>query len=154
MVGMKKSNWEKKKIEETWKDGKKFWTMIAELQGKTKKRDEDTYVFLEEGIKTEILTCTKEYIGAWKEAVYQKYERTDFSFWYGNDTTEGSKTRMERELQVGNSGIMETPIISEKEFVEVIKRMKNGKASGIDGVPAELMKFIIKNDKIRTFLLK
>ena len=28
MAGEKKSSWEKKKIEETWKDGKKFWVMI------------------------------------------------------------------------------------------------------------------------------
>ena len=32
--------------------------------------------------------------------------------------------------------------------------MKNGKASGVDGVPAELMKYIIKNGEIRTYLLK
>ena len=38
MMGIAKSNWEEKKIEETWRDGKKFWVMIAELLGKTKKK--------------------------------------------------------------------------------------------------------------------
>ena len=100
------------------------------------------------------MTYTKEYIGAWKRSVYQKYERIDFSFWYGDETTEGCKAKMERDLLAGNSGIMETPIISVKELTEVIKNMKNGKASGIDGIPAELMKHIIKNEKIRTYLVK
>ena len=49
---------------------------------------------------------------------------------------------------------METPIISEKEFVDTINDMKNGKASGIDNIPAELMKALIKNSEIKTYLLK
>merc|ERR1712055_1041743 len=61
---------------------------------------------------------------------------------------------MERELLSGDSEIMGTPVILEKDFVEVIRNMKNGKASGIDGVPAELMKHIIKNEKIRPYLVK
>ena len=36
MAGEKKSSWEKKKIEETWKDCKLFWGMIRELLGKKK----------------------------------------------------------------------------------------------------------------------
>ena len=61
---------------------------------------------------------------------------------------------MERELLEESSGIMETPTITEKDFVEVIKNMKNGKAAGTDGVPAELMKHLIKNENIRNFLVK
>ena len=30
MAGEKKSTWEKKKVEEIWKDGKKFWAMIID----------------------------------------------------------------------------------------------------------------------------
>ena len=85
MLGNKKSSWEEKKIEETWKDGKKFWTMV-ELLGKTKEKDEETFVFTEEGNKKEIMTYTKEYTEEWKKSVYQKTERIDFSFWYGNNT--------------------------------------------------------------------
>jgi len=33
--------------------------MIEELLGKTKKREEDTFVFTEEGSKKEIITYTK-----------------------------------------------------------------------------------------------
>merc|ERR1712055_575794 len=66
MTGIKKSNWEEKKIEETWKDGKKFWKMIGELLGKTKKREDETYVYTEEGCKKEIMTYIKEYTEGWK----------------------------------------------------------------------------------------
>ena len=49
---------------------------------------------------------------------------------------------------------MKVPTISEEEFVKVIKNMQNGKASGVDNIPAELMKHLIKNEKIRTYLVK
>merc|ERR1711874_371696 len=45
----KKSQWEKKKIEETWKNGKKFWKMIKELLGKNKEMEEEAYIYTEEG---------------------------------------------------------------------------------------------------------
>ena len=40
---------------------------------------------------------------------------------------------------------MKLPLIREEEMMDVIKKMKNGKAAGVDGVSAELMKFITKN---------
>jgi len=47
---------------------------------------------------------------------------------------------MEEEMKNGNSGIMESPVIREEELMKVIRNMKNGKASGVDGVSAESMK--------------
>ena len=47
----KKGEWEIRKIEETWKDGKKFWSMIKELLGNNKEREEDTFVYTQEGEK-------------------------------------------------------------------------------------------------------
>ena len=61
---------------------------------------------------------------------------------------------MEEEMEKEDSEIMEAPIISEEEFVKTINDMKNGKASGIDNIPAELMKSLIRNDEIRIYLLK
>ena len=78
MTELKKSTWEEKKIEETWKDGKKFWEMIRELVGKNKRKEEETYVYTEEGGKREIMKYIREYMGEWKKNVYQKYENTDF----------------------------------------------------------------------------
>ena len=49
MTGKKKGVWEKRKIEEIKNDGKKFWTMIKELLGKNKEREEVTYVYTQEG---------------------------------------------------------------------------------------------------------
>ena len=47
MSGKKKGEWEVKKVEETWKDGKKFWTMIKELLGKNKEKEEDVYIYIQ-----------------------------------------------------------------------------------------------------------
>merc|ERR1711895_416471 len=49
---------------------------------------------------------------------------------------------------------MEDPVISEKEFVDTINRMKNNKATGVDNVPAEVMKVFIKDETVRKYLLK
>ena len=154
MSGNKKGKWEEDKIKETWKDGKKFWTMIKELLGQDREKEEDAFVYNEVGEKKEIMEYTKEFISNWKTAVYQKSEKTDFSFWYGKDGTGGKKKEMEEEMKKGNSGIMETPVITDEEFVRVIKSMKNGKATGVDDIPAELMKHLIKNDRIKKYLLK
>ena len=119
--------------------------MIKELLGQDKEKEEEAYVFTGEGDKKEIMEYTKEFIIDWKTSVYQKSEKTDFSFWYGKDGNGGKKKEMEDRLKEGDSGIMETPVISDEEFVRVIKCMKNGKATGVDDVPAELMKHLIKN---------
>ena len=49
MAGEKKSEQEKKKVEETWRNGKKFWDMIKELTGKKKEKEEEAYVYTQEG---------------------------------------------------------------------------------------------------------
>ena len=56
---------------------------------------------------------------------------------------------MIRLMEEGNPGIMEDPIIEEKEFVDTINNMKNGKATGVDNIPAELMKALIKDALIK-----
>ena len=58
------------------------------------------------------------------------------------------------EERKGDSEIMKFPIIEEKEFVNAINKMKNGKASGIDGISAETKKFLIKDEAIRKYALK
>merc|ERR1711913_265927 len=57
MTGDKKSAWETQKIQETWKDSKKFWVMIKELLGKKREVDEEAYIYDEDNKKHEIMTC-------------------------------------------------------------------------------------------------
>ena len=61
---------------------------------------------------------------------------------------------MIEEEKKSDTNIMEFPIIREEELVEVIKNMKNGKASGIDGISAKLMKEIIKDESIREYMTR
>ena len=151
LTGQKKSQWEESKITEFCGDSKAFWKMAKELLGRKKENTEEAYIFTEKGEKQEIEVCKKEFISNWTKQVYQKLGKADFSFWC--DKEHGQKTRMINELAEGNSDIMEDPIISEKEFVDTINNMKNGKATGVDNIPAELMKALIKDSKVREYLL-
>merc|ERR1711874_576147 len=54
MTGDKKSGWESQKIQETWKDSKKFWVMIKELLGKKREVEEEAYIYDDENVKHEI----------------------------------------------------------------------------------------------------
>ena len=53
-----------------------------------------------------------------------------------------------------DSDIMEDPVIAEKEFVDTINKMKNNKATGVDNIPTEVMKALIKDDTVRRYLLE
>ena len=66
----------------------------------------------------------------------------------------GKKEEMEEEEKMENSGIMKFPVIEEEEMMDVIKKMKNEKAAGADGISAKLVKFITKNEEIRKYMLK
>ena len=48
---------------------------------------------------------------------------------------------------------MKLPII-EEEMMDIIKKMKNGKAAGVDGIRTELKKYITRNDSIRKHMVK
>ena len=45
--------------------------------------------------------------------------------------------------------IMQIPEINEEELLERTNKLKNGKASGIDGVKGEILKKMMKDNKIR-----
>merc|ERR1711874_100190 len=97
--GNKKDEWEKRKIIETKRDGKKFWNLIKALLGRNRKREEDAYVYTEDGIKNNVNEISKEYIKEWKQEIYQKTERIDLTFWYGGENCIGKKKEMEEEKQ-------------------------------------------------------
>ena len=44
---------------------------------------------------------SKEYIDNWKQEIYQKTDRIDFSFWYGDEKNRGKKREMEYEEEKG-----------------------------------------------------
>merc|ERR1711895_67768 len=102
--------------------------------------------------KKEIMDCKSGFMDKWATQVYQRLKKADFSFW--NSSEGGEMQRMLELMEIGDSGIMEDPIISEKEFVDTINNMKNGKASGVDNIPAEVMKALIKDNTVKEYLLK
>ena len=148
----KKACWEEKMIAETENNPQAFWKMIKVVTGKRKEEDEEAFIFDEEGERKEIMECKSEFIVDWKEQVYQKLRKADFTFWY--EENEGVKAKMIQQMEEENSGIMENPVISEEEFIKTINDMKNNKATGVDNIPAELMKVLIKDEEVRMYLLR
>ena len=67
------------------------------------------------------MEISKEYIDHWKQEIYQKTSRIDFSFWYGDEENRRKKRDMKDEEKKGNSRIMKFPIIREEELMNVIK---------------------------------
>merc|ERR1711888_463577 len=151
MVGDKKSGWEAMKIKETENDPAAFWKAIKMLLGREKLDNEEAFIYNDGGGKQEIMECRTEFMGEWIKSVYQRLAKANFTFWSGKG---GEKGKMLELMKNGNSGIMEDPVITEEEFVNTINRMKNGKASGVDNIPAEVMKALIKDNRIKEYLLK
>merc|ERR1711895_219121 len=73
MTGDKKSAWESQKIQETWKDSKKFWVMIKELLGKKREVEEEAYIYDVENEKHEIMTCEESFTQKGTELIYQTH---------------------------------------------------------------------------------
>ena len=99
--------------------------MIKIITGRGKEEKEEAYIFDEEGEKNEIMECRSEFMNKWSTQVYQKLEKADFSFWYNKEN--GERQKMIEQMKDINSGIMEDPVIAEKELVDTINKMKNNK---------------------------
>merc|ERR1711888_183342 len=86
---------------------------------------------------------------AWLEAtVYDdRYGLNDYNV---EEEDEKEIMRRENEENIANGGskMMPAPIMKEEDMVRIIKRQKNGKAAGTDGVKAETMKHMIRNKRI------
>merc|ERR1712121_559752 len=139
------------KIKEIDKNPAALWKDINLLLGKEKQDKEEAFIYENGEEKQEIMECKTEFMEKWIKNVNQRLAKADFTFWSKEG---GEKEKMMEQMKNKNSGIMEDPTITEEEFVNTINNMKNGKASGVDNIPAELMKALIKDNILREYLLK
>ena len=137
-------------IEKAKTNNKVLWNFAKDIAGKTKKKDEKTYIYID-GEKKALEIVWRLFISIWKKEIYQKAPRMDLTFWYGSNRTVGLKEIMRREdaenRANGGSKMMPLPVMTEGEMMNIIKRQKNGKAAGIDGIKAETMKFMTRKKK-------
>ena len=128
-----------------------LWNFTKDIQGKTRKKDEKTSVYIE-GEKKALEIVWELFISIWKRDIYQKSPEMDLSFWYGSRNRVGLKEEMRREdaENVANEGsrMMPLPIMQEEDLIRIVGRQKNGKAAVTDGVKIEVIKHMIKNKKI------
>ena len=139
------------------KDNNKIlWKFTRDIQGKTKRKNEATYVYIEEERKA-IEIVWELFIAVWKKEIYQKSPEVDWSFWYGTRNRPGMKEEMRKEdeedITNGGSRMMPLPVMSEEDLMRIVKRQKNGKAAGTDGVKTEVMKHMVRNKRIRKGLV-
>ena len=137
---MKKKAWEKK-IVQSKTDSKIIWNTIKEILGKTKKKDEQVYLFRKDKTRHRAEEDWGYFMEEWKTEIYQKIPRMDLEFWYGNRENIGMKEEMMRkEIENRNRGegrMMERPVLTEKDLLRIVNKQKSGKAVGVDGVKAE-----------------
>ena len=102
------------------------------------------YIYTEDGRGHKIENMWTQFMEAWKEGIYQKTPRIDLTFWYGRKDSRGNKFEMTEEEKEINNKIMKEPVMTEEEMLEIVNRQRNGKAAGVDGIKAEVMKHLIK----------
>merc|ERR1712121_197383 len=139
------------KIKEIDKNPAALWKDINLLLGKEKQDKEEAFIYENGEEKQEIMECKTEFMEKWINNVHQRLAKADFTFWSKEG---GEKEKMIELMKNNNSGIMEDPIITEEEFVNTINNMKKKKSTGVDNIPAELMKELIKDKEIKEYLLR
>merc|ERR1712121_403891 len=74
-VGTRKGGWENKKVLEAKQNSKILWNMAREIAGKTKRKDEQMYVFRYDMTRHKIEDEWDPSILDWKDDIYQKTPR-------------------------------------------------------------------------------
>ena len=72
LMGEKKGAWEKQKILEAKKNSKPMWNVIKEILGKTKSKEEQKYIYHEDGTRHKAQDAWKEFIEDWKRDIADK----------------------------------------------------------------------------------
>ena len=120
-------------IQEGGTKSKSFWNLKKKLEGKKGNCDYNTIT--EDGEELQDPETAKEYIANYYENLYQAREgRPEFEEW--------TKKIKEDVQTISNSDVMKTEPkeITKEEVVNVIKKLKNGKATGPDDIPNEVFK--------------
>ena len=90
------------------------------------------------------------FISDWKVDIYQKTPRISLDFWYGTENEMGLKEKEVREnienMNRGQGRMMPLPKMEEKDLIRIVRKQKNNKAAGVDGVKAEVIKHMIKKN--------
>ena len=115
------------------------------------------YVYTENKERKRIEVMWVQFIYVWKTEIYRKKPRMNLDFWYGTTSMMGLKEKKIKEnienMNRGQGRMMPLPKMKEEDLVRIIRKQKNNKAAGVDGVKAEVMKHIIRNRKIRKALV-
>ena len=61
---------------------------------------------------------------------------------------------MEEQEKDENNKSVKPPVLTEEDLIDIVKNLRNGKAAGIDGMKAEMIKYLFNNPEIRRHAIK
>ena len=73
-LGNRKGSWEKEMIKKAKDNNKILWNFAKDIQGKTKRKDEITYVYVE-GERKAIEIVWELFIAVWKKRYTRKHQK-------------------------------------------------------------------------------
>merc|ERR1712030_137626 len=82
-VVLRKGGWEKRKVLEAEKNSKIRNMSKKNIAGKTKKKDEQVYVYSNDMVRKKIEEAWDPFLSEWKIDIFQKITRMALDFWYG-----------------------------------------------------------------------
>ena len=138
---------------EAKQNSKILWNVAKEIAWKTRRKDEQMYVYNEDMIRQKIEDAWDPFMADWKVDIYQKILRISLDFWYGTENEMGLKERKVQEnienMNRGQGKMMPLSVMKEEDLIRIVRKQKNNKAAGVDGVKAEVMKHMVRNRNIR-----
>ncbi|CAF4593499.1 unnamed protein product, partial [Didymodactylos carnosus] len=117
-----------------------MYARIKELTGNKKARSECKYIKDKNGV---VLKEPEDIKGRWKEYVEELYDKK------GKPKVEDFNMEKEENVGIDEKG----PALLEAEILQALEELKNGKAEGVDGISAELLKALGERGKKELVLL-
>ena len=161
---------ETRKSKEAKADRNKIFKFIDDIRGK-KKLNEDIQIYNDDGIKMSKSETEKEIGKFWGEKIYKMHENRINEVW-GEDERKSYEEEIDRENRERNIREqlrehldmafpiekiirpMREPSITEKKVKSCLKRLKNKKAAGPDGLKSELYKTLGEDEECLKVLTK
>ena len=160
---------ETKKVNEIKKDRNKVFKNIEKLKGK-RKIQENIQLYSEEGIKMDKDEAEKEIKRFWGESIYKMHENKIEEVWGEEERRKYSEELIREAQEMNIAGLrehldmvmrtgniikaMEEPKIDEKKVKMCLKKQRNKKAAGPDGLKPELYKTLGEDEMCLKTLTK
>ena len=170
-IAIKEALWvhETRRTKEAKADRNKRFKFNDEINGKN-KATEEIQIYSEEGVKMNKDETEKEIEKFWGEKIYKMHENKINEVWgeeerkkyveeLGRGNQESNRTQLREHMDMAYRtenviNPMYYPKITEEKVKKCLKRQKNKKAAGPDGLKPEMYKTLVEDEKCIKILTK